>query len=270
MKGLFVFMLFHFCCSAVKSQELFLFTNPASNVPKNTFVARGMNSFFQRSIDKSISYHFMPEIEFGLSKKMMIIANGFISNEQDKVTLEGASLLTQYRFLSKDASKRHFRMAVWSRCALNSADIHQEEIELNGHNSGVRIGMTATQLLHKTAISSTISFQKALNNFENKIPTNYSSQTVDFTLSLGQLVLPKTYKNFNQTNVNVMVEMLAQTHPANGNTFLDIAPVLQFIFKSKARLDIAYRRQLFSSIYRTQANGIVVNFQYAFFNLGKK
>jgi hypothetical protein len=161
-------------------------------------------------------------------------------------------------------------MAVWSRCALNSADIHQEEIELNGHNSGVRIGITATQLLHKTAISSTISFQKALNNFENKIPTTYSTQTLDFTLSLGQLVLPKTYKNFNQTNVNVMVEMLAQTHPANGNTFLDIAPVLQFIFKSRARLDIAYRRQLFSSIYRTQANGIVVNFQYAFFNLGKK
>ena len=64
--------------------------------------------------------------------------------------------------------------------------------------------------------------------------------------------------------------MLAQTHPANGNTFLDIAPVLQFIFKSRARLDIAYRRQLYSSIYRTQANGIVVNFQYAFFNLGKK
>ncbi len=128
--------------------------------------------------------------------------------------------------------------------------------------------MTATQLLHKTAISSTISFQKALNNFGNKIPTNYSTQTVDFTLSLGQLVLPKTYKNFNQTNVNVMVEMLAQTHPANGNTFLDIAPVLQFIFKSRARL--YYRRQLYSSIYRTQANGIVVNFQYAFFNLGKK
>jgi hypothetical protein len=270
MKGLFVFVLFQFCCSAVKSQELFLFTNPASNVPKNTLVARGMNSFFQRSIDKSISFHFMPEIEFGVSKKMMIIANGFISNEQNKVTVEGASLLAQYRFLSKDGSKKHFRMAMWSRFSMNSADIHQEEIELNGHNSGVRIGMTATQLLHKTAISSTISFQKALDNFENKIPINYSSQTVDFTLSLGQLVLPKTYKNFNQTNVNIMVEMLGQTHPVNGNTFLDIAPVLQFIFKSRARLDIAYRRQIYSSIYRTQPNGIVVNFQYAFFNLGKK
>jgi len=270
MKGLFVFVLFQFCCSTVKSQELFLFTNPASNVSKNTLVARGMNSFFQRSIDKSISFHFMPEIEFGVSKKMMIIANGFISNEQNKVTVEGASLLAQYRFLSKDGSKRHFRMALWSRFALNSAEIHQEEIELNGHNSGIRIGLTATQLLHKTAISSTISFQNAIDNFENKIPTNYSSQTVDFTLSLGQLVLPKTYKNFNQTNVNVMVEMLGQMHLSNGNTFLDIAPVLQFIFKSRARLDIAYRRQLYSSIYRTQPNGIAVNFQYAFFNLGKK
>lgn len=270
MKGLIVFLTFIFFSAAATSQELFLFTNPASNVPKNTLVARGMNSFFQRSADNSISYHFMPEIEYGLTKKMMLIANGFISNEQNKVRVEGASLLAQYRFLSKDGSKRHFRMAMWSRFALNSADIHQEEIELNGHNSGIRIGITATQLMHKTAISSTISLQNAIDNFENKIPTNYSSQTVDFTLSLGQLVLPKTYKNFNQTNVNVMVEMLGQANPSNGKTLIDIAPVLQFIFKSKARLDISYRRQLYSSIYRTQPNGVVVNFQYAFFNLGEK
>jgi hypothetical protein len=186
MKGLYLFVLLLFFSIAANSQELFLFTNPASNVPKNTLIARGMNSFFQRSADNSISYHFMPEVEYGLTKKMMIIANGFISNEQNKVTVEGASLLAQYRFLSKDGAKRHFRMAMWSRFALNSADIHQEEIELNGHNSGIRVGLTATQLLHKTAISSTVSFQNALDNFENKIPTNYSSQTIDFTLSLDK------------------------------------------------------------------------------------
>jgi hypothetical protein len=270
MKRLLVILIVPFCIFNAKTQELFLFTNPASNIPKNTLVARGMNSFFQRTLDNSVSYHFMPEVEFGLTKRLMVITNGFISNGENNLTVEGGSLLTQYRFFSKDASKEHFRMALWSRFALNNADIHQEEIEMNGHNSGFRIGFTATQLLHKTAISSTLSYQKALNNFTNKLPVNYSTQAVDFTLSFGQLVLPKTYKNFNQTNVNIMVEMLGQRHLSNGNSFLDIAPVIQFIFKSKARLDIAYRRQLYSSIYRTQPNGIVINFQYAFFNLAKK
>jgi hypothetical protein len=239
-------------------------------MPAKSLGFRDMNGFFLEK-DGKLNYHNMPELMWGINKEWMVHAQGFISNRQDGgFETEGGSIYAKYRFFSKDELKKHFRMAMWSRFSMNSADIHQEEIELNGHNSGVRIGMTATQLLHKTAISSTISFQKALDNFENKIPINYSSQTVDFTLSLGQLVLPKTYKNFNQTNVNVMVEMLGQTHPSNGNTFLDIAPVLQFIFKSRARLDIAYRRQLYSSIYRTQPNGIVVNFQYAFFNLGKK
>ena len=83
-------------------------------------------------------------------------------------------------------------------------------------------------------------------------------------------MLPKQYKNFNQTNVNLMVEMLGQTHLTNGKSFLDIAPVIQFIFKSKARLDIAYRRQLYSTMYRTQPNGIIINFQYNIFNVVKK
>jgi len=157
-------------------------------------------------------------------------------------------------------------MAIWSRIAVNNADIHQEEIELNGHNSGIRLGLTGTQLLHKTALSSTVSYQKALSNFRNAFTQDYSTDAVDYTFSIGQLMLPKQYKNFNQTNVNLMVEMLGQNHLENGESFLDIAPVIQFIIKSKARLDIAYRRQLYSTMYRTQPNGIIVNFQYNIFN----
>ena len=268
-RTLFVIILF-LCFFQSKAQELFLLTNPASNVPKNTMIVRGMNSFFQRTADKSISYHFMPEVEYGISKKLMLIANGFISNEENKVNFEGASLLAQYRFYSNDEAKKHFRMAIWSRIALNNAEIHQEEIELNGHNTGIRLGLTGTQLLHKTALSSTVSYQKALNNFSNEFPQNYSADAVDYTFSIGQLMLPKQYKNFNQTNVNLMVEMLGQTHLTNRKSFLDIAPVIQFIFKSKARLDIAYRQQLYSTMYRTQPNGIIINFQYNIFNVVKK
>jgi len=267
MKRSFILIILSFCLFQAKAQELFLLTYPASNVPKNTMVVRGMNSFFQRSADNSISYHFMPEVMFGINKNFMLITNGFISNENNRLNFEGASVLGQYRFYSNDEAKRHFRMAVWSRIAVNNSDIHQEEIELNGHNSGIRLGLTGTQLLSKTALSSTVSYQKALNNFSNEFPQNYSSDAVDYTFSIGQLVLPKQYKNFKQTNVNLMLEILGQTHLENGESFLDVAPVLQFIIKSKARLDITYRRQLFSTMYRTQANGIIINFQYSIFNV---
>lgn len=265
--GLIVLLL---CFFQTKAQELFLLTYPASNVPKNTMIVRGMNSFFQRTDDKFISYHLMPEVEYGLSKKVMIVANGFISNQENKVNFEGVSFLAQYRFYANDEAKKHFRMALWSRIAINNAQIYQEEIELNGHNTGIRLGLTGTQLLHKTALSSTISYQKAVNNFANKFPQNYSTDAVDYTLSLGQLLLPKTYNDFNQTNVNLMVEMLGQTHVKNKKSFLDIAPVIQFIFKSKARLEIAYRQQLYSTIYRAHPNGIIINFQYTIFNLIKE
>ena len=269
MRNFIISLILLSCITSAKAQELFLLTYPASNVPKNTMVVRGMNSFFQRKADNSISYHFMPEAMFGVNKKIMVVANGFISNEGNKINFEGASILTQYRFYSNDEAKKHFRMAVWSRIAINNADIHQEEIELNGHNSGIRIGLTGTQLLHKTAISSTFSYQKAFENIGNDFPVNYSTDAIDYTLSVGQLVLPKRYKNFNQTNVNLMVEILGQKHLTNSKSFLDIAPVIQFIFKSKARLDIAYRRQLYSTMYRTQPNGILVNFQYTIFNVVK-
>ena len=270
MKRSFILIVLSFCLFQAKAQELFLLTYPASNVPKNAMVVRGMNSLFQRSADNSISYHFMPEVMFGINKNFMLITNGFLSNENNRLNFEGASVLGQYRFYSNDEAKRHFRMAVWSRIAVNNADIHQEEIELNGQNSGIRLGLTGTQLLSKTALSSTVSYQKALNNFSNEFPQNYSTGAVDYTFSIGQLVLPKQYKNFNQTNVNLMVEMLGQTHLENGESFLDVAPVLQFIIKSKARLDIAYRRQLYSTMYRTQPNGIIINFQYSIFNVVNK
>jgi hypothetical protein len=270
MKRNFILFVLSFWLFQAKAQELFLLTYPASNVPKNTMIVRGMNSFFQRSADNSISYHFMPEVMFGINKNFMLVANGFISNENNKVNFEGASVLGQYRFYSNDEAKRHFRMAVWSRIAVNNADIHQEEIELNGHNSGIRLGLTGTQLLHKTALSSTVSYQKALNNISNEFPQNYSTDAVDYTFSIGQLVLPKQYKDFNQTNINLMVEMLGQTNLENGESFFDIATVIQFIIKSKARLDIAYRRQLYSTMYRTQPNGIIINFQYNIFNVVKQ
>ncbi|MEI2708154.1 MAG: hypothetical protein V9E96_03945 [Chitinophagaceae bacterium] len=79
-------------------------------------------------------------------------------------------------------------------------------------------------------------------------------------------MLPKEYISYNQTNVNLMVEFLAQ-RLNNGKSFVDIAPSVQFIIHSQTRIDLAYRYQLHSDMLRTAPNGFVVKFEYTLFNL---
>lgn len=97
-KFYWVFICLGLTLSVVRAQELFLFTYPASNVPKNALVLRGMNSFFNRTADNTVSYHFMPELEYGITKNWMIVTNGFLSNEDNRVNLEGGSFLLNIVF----------------------------------------------------------------------------------------------------------------------------------------------------------------------------
>jgi hypothetical protein len=130
--------------------------------------------------------------------------------------------------------------------------------------------MIATQLIHKYAFNSTLSFEQAMNNtVANKFPVNQSNQAINYTFSLGKLLLPKEYTNYNQTNLNFMIEFLGQKLLANSKSYLDIAPSFQFIFNSVARLDIAYRQEIYSNMLRTAPNGVLIKFEYNFFNVLK-
>ena len=102
-----------------------------------------------------------------------------------------------------------------------------------------------------------------------KFPSTESNSAVNYTLSVGKLILPKVYTNFNQTNMNFMVELLGQRLNSNGKSYLDIAPSVQFIFNSQARVDFGYRQQLYSTLLRTAPNGFVLKFEYTFFNVFK-
>lgn len=269
MKKLF-FALIVFIGSQAKSQELFVFTEPASNMPGKSFGFRDMNAFMFEKNGK-LNYHNMPELMWGINSKWMVHVQGFISNRQEGgLTAEGGSLYAKYRFLSKDDIQSHFRMAAYGRYSLNRADIHQQEIETMGHNSGYELGIIGTQLLHKVAISSSVSYERAMdNNPGYKFPATESNDAVNYTLSAGKLMLPRVYKNYKQTNVNLMLEFLGQRLNDNGKSFLDIAPSVQFIFNSQARVDIGYRRQLYSTMNRTASNGIILKLEYTFFNAFK-
>jgi hypothetical protein len=159
-------------------------------------------------------------------------------------------------------------MAAFARATTNNADIHQEEIMTNGHNSGYMLGLIATQLLHKQAISATVSYEKALDNFGgNEYPSSQSSQAVNYALSTGRLILPKHYTGYGQTNMNIMVELLGQHLLGNEKTYLDIAPAIQLIFNSQTRVDLGYRHNLYSNMQRTAPNGFLVRIEHTLFNV---
>ena len=80
---------------------------------------------------------------------------------------------------------------------------------------------------------------------------------------------PKKYTNFKQTNINTMIEFVGQTLNENGKSYLDIVPSVQFIINSQARIDFAYKHELYSSMLRSAPNGFYLNLEYNFFNVTK-
>jgi hypothetical protein len=252
------------------AQELFVVTEPASNMPAGTVGVRLAQSLMKEKYEPGYNYHILPEIMWGANKNLMLHAAAFISNRNKNLITEGGSLYAKYRFYSVDDVHRHFRMAAFGRYSFNNSDIHQEEINTIGHNSGYEAGLVATQLINKVAVSTSGGYEQAINNTSaNKFPSSQSNNATNYTLSFGRLMYPNKYTSFKQTNINVMVEFVGQTLNGNGKSFLDMVPSLQFIVNSQARIDVAYIKQLYSSMLRTAPNGLYLKLEYSFFNVTK-
>ncbi len=270
MKKIYVILLVVFSFQ-VHSQELFVVTEPASNVPAGSVGFKLGQSLMDEKYKESNNYHIMPEIIWGINKSLMIRAAGFISNRTNNnkdLKTEGGSLYAKFRVLSIDDLHSHFRLSVFGRFSFNNSDIHQEEIETMGHNSGFEAGLVATKLIKKVAISTTVSLEKALDNEpDNPFPANQSNMAFNYTLSFGKLMYPKHFSDFKQTNINLMLELEGQTLNENQKSFLDVVPSVQFIVNSQARIDLAYKQQLYSSMVRSAPNGFYLNLQYTFFSI---
>ena len=252
----------------VKAQELFVVTEPASNMPAGSVGLRTMNSFMFEENGK-LNYHLMPELMWGVSAKWMVHLQSFHSNRvEGGLKTEGGSAYAKYRLLSVDDLHKHFRLAVYGRYSLNNANIHQQEIETMGHNTGYESGLVATQLIKKVAVSVSASYERALNNQPKyDFPSSESNSATNYTFSVGRLMYPKKYTSYKQTNINAMVEMLGQRLNDNGKSYLDIVPAVQFIINSQARIDFAYRKEIYSTMSRTAPNGFMLKFEYTLFNV---
>ncbi len=252
------------------AQELFVFTEPASNMAKGNVGVRAGNSLMKERSTGKINYHLVPEVMIGISKKIMVHGQVFISNRNKALSTEGGSLYLKYRFLSNDEVHSHFRMAAFGRYSFNNSDIHQPAIDLMGHNSGYEAGLVSTKLMDKVAISAGASFLHAIDNGDQKFVYGaVNSNAINYSLSFGKLMLPKEYTSYRQLNLNLMAEFLGQVNSHTGTGYLDIAPSVQFIINSRMRVDAAYRIPLSTNLYRTSPSGTVLKLEYNFFNVLK-
>jgi hypothetical protein len=80
------------------------------------------------------------------------------------------------------------------------------------------------------------------------------------------------YKDYNQTNLNIYAELLGGQNLdwEYEKYYLDLAPSVQLIFKSTSKLNLGYRFQLKSDIYRNMKSSWMISYEYIFLNALKK
>jgi hypothetical protein len=252
-----------------EAQELFVYSEPASNMATKTIGLRLNNYFMRQTNSARYNYQLVPEIMWGASKNIMVHAEAFLDNRNDHFKTNGGALYLKYRFLSQDEVHSHFRMAAYSRISYNTSAIRQHGIDLNGMNSGYELGVVATQLANKTAIAAGASFVHATNNGDNHTFSfgDANRNALAYNVSAGRLLLPKTYTDYDQTNLNFMLEMPGQVNLATGKVFLDLAPSAQLIFFSRMRLDVGYRFAIVKDLQRMENDGFLIRAEYNFFNV---
>ncbi len=254
--------------ASLKSQELFVFTEPASNMPAKSIGIRAGNWIMPASAGRKAGYQLLPEIMWGVNKHLMIHLDGFFTNQGGSFQATGAGIYAKYRIYSVDAVNKHFRLAAFGRVSLNNSTVFQQEIDVARNNSGYNLGIIATQLLHKQAISGSVSYSRAPDHLHfQPFPPGEADQAINASISTGRLILPEKYLSYKQTNLNFMVEVLGQHLLASNRSFVDLAPAIQFIFNSQTRLDVGYKMQLYGDMKRVNQNAVMIRIEHLIFNV---
>ncbi len=273
----YIFFFLILITGVLHAQELYVFTEPASNMPAKSIGIRLNNYLYPAHSNtelginnNDVMYRINPELMWGVNKKLMVHFNMYASNmHQNYFRFEGSSMYLKYRFLSIDNNHRHFRLATYIKGSLINNQIQYNELNLSGDNSGAAAGIVATQLLNKLALSFTGGYIKGFNNIKNDFTSVQATNSLNYSLSSGYLFFPFKYKNFNQPNLNFYTEFLGKYNPETHEHFIDFAPALQIIIKSRMRIDIGYTKQLAGNMQRINNQSFILRFEYNIFNAYK-
>ena len=272
----FLLSLFLLIAAASWSQELYVFSEPASNVPSRSlsfkYGGKWMNEV--STGHQHVSSRHMLESTLGLNKRLMLrpaitFSNMYQSYPDQRQKFESLSLYLKYRFLSIDEVHRHFRASFYWKSVLSTNPLNYDELTMDGDQTAAQFGIIATQLVNKLAISGTASLHQVLNGerfLKYGGPRRFGYQAFNYSLSAGYLLFPRKYKSYEQTNFNLYCEVLGGKGLDRKYDFIDIAPAIQLIFNSSSKLNLGYRIQLEANAYRMARNAAYVSFEKTFLN----
>lgn len=132
------------------------------------------------------------------------------------------------------------------------------------------MGLIATQLWNKLAISGSASLNEVIHDerWLKDVSPQHAFEALNYSLSAGYLLFPTQYTDYNQTNLNLYAELLGGRNldwPYQ-KYYVDLAPSIQLIFKSTGKLNLGYRFQLSSDIYRLSKSSFMITYEHIFLN----
>jgi hypothetical protein len=268
-KPIFFVSLLSLAHSTIFSQELFIFSDPASNLPsKSVNVSIGIRSPISSS-NNYFKQRYTATASVGMSKNWMLRTSTAFSNFYSIGSRwETIRLYTKYRFFSKDEVHQHFRLAAFAQAAYTRNPFVYGELNLEGDNNGAQAGIIATQLLHKLAVGGSVSLLKVFAERNKHVHgLNHSLEAFSYSCSAGYLLFPTNYNSYEQTNINLYVECLGMKGLNGKEYMLDIAPGLQFIFNSNTKLNVGAKFQVASNMIRVGERSYFIGVEHSFLNV---
>jgi hypothetical protein len=256
----------------VHAQELFVFSEPASIMPAKSVSAKVSGTYPNSKYNNFFKQRYKPEVMFGINRHLMVhVSSTFSDYYNYRIQWESAKLYAQYRFLSIDDVHRHFRMAVFADGAYTRSPFLYGELNLDGDNDGIGGGLIATQLINKFAISGTAGVIKVFaEKGEHTAHGEHSTSALKYSLSMGYLLFPFTYRDYDQTNINIYIEMLGMKGIQKKHDMIDVAPAVQFIFNSNLKLNLGYRVQVKGNMQRVGEKFFFFSVERTFLGVLKK
>lgn len=279
MKGLKSYLVLLFCrvlfVMPLFGQELYVYNESASTLPARSVSFKLKNHLVQKTyLLNQFSFRSAPQVFMGVYKNLTVRLGGTVSSMYaTQPKLESFHVYAKYRFLSRDAIHRHFRVAGYLEAARTNAPFMNDEINLGGDRSGMEAGLILTQLWNKFALASTISQTQVFHYYRwDKVRHRvlHPFTSAQFTISAGYLVFPRTYTSYKQTNLNLYLELLTQRALDRGLYFVDLAPAFQLIFASKTKLNVGYRFQVKGDMKRMMQESWLLSMETSFLGVLKK
>ena len=169
------------------------------------------------------------------------------------MAFNGFKLYSKQRIISTDKQKYHTRLSSFIKYTnhgkWNSPNYKfiRNSYDLDFQDSGAEIGLIATQLIKKLAVSVTSGYGIISNRTSDGTFGDKNFNSLHNSISAGYLLFPRKYKSYKQTNFNIYLEYLtssivSKNYPSGYKKFMStFAPGIQFIIMSRSRLDFGYK-----------------------------